>query len=179
MTYPEKNREMSPVAQALLMVFYGAIIFFAALMQCSPLKLFGITPDITFALVCAIGFISGERYGGIFGLTGGVLIMALGSGDVSFAPIMQTVCGYLCGVLPKLILRRNFLSYLVFTAIMGAIHIFFSAIYLFLLSESYEIWSVIGKRIVPELFSCIILMIAAYGIIFLLYKLFKGKRNNK
>ncbi len=179
MTFSDKRKRMSPVTHLMYIVFFGAVIFFASLMQCSSLTVFGITPDITFSLVCAIGFIVGEKYGGIFGLFGGLLITALGSGEISFSPILYTVCGYLCGVLPNLILRRNFLSYLVYTPIMGAVHIFFSVMYLFLLSKSYEIWSVIGKRILPELFSCMILMIAAYGVIFLIYKLFKGKRNNK
>ena len=179
MTALKKRRELSPITHALCIVFFGITVFFAALMQCSGLTVSGITPDLTFALVCAIGFIAGEKYGGLFGLFGGVLVMALGSGGITLAPIMMTLCGYASGALPNIILRRNFLSYLVYTAAMGGVHIFFTLIYIFLLSESYDIWSVIGIRIVPEFFSCAVLMIAAYGVVFLLYKLFKGERNNK
>ncbi len=179
MTFSEKKRALPPHLNVLCILFFGLALSFSAILQCSGLTLFGVIPDFTFSLVCAIGFILGERYGACFGLFGGVLIMYLGSGEISFSPIMLTLCGYVCGALPTLILRRNFLSYLVYTVIMGAVHIFFTVIYLFLFSNSYDLWAVIGKRILPELILCIILMIAEYGVVFLLYKLFKGKRKNK
>ncbi len=171
-----KKRGLSPLANTFCIIIFALLLIFSALLQCAGISMLGVTPDITFALVCAIGFVYGERYGGIFGLCGGVLIAALGSGGISLSPIMFTLCGYLCGALPEVILRRNFLSYLVYTPMMGAIHIFFTLIYYIMLSQSYEIWSVIGKRIIPEFFSCVVPMIMFYAVVIVIYKLFKGKR---
>ncbi|MGM9645013.1 MAG: hypothetical protein ACI3X1_08000 [Eubacteriales bacterium] len=173
-----KKSEISAVSHVLYSVFFTVLLIFTAILQCSDITFFGIVPDLSFAAVCAVGFIAGERYGGIFGLVGGVLIWALGSSGISLSPILFTFCGYLCGALPRVILRRNFLSYLVFTPIMGAIHIFFTLIYYIMLSESYDIWSVFGKRIIPEFFSCIIFMTVAYGAVKIIYMLFKGKKKD-
>lgn len=174
-----KKSGISLVSHVLYSIFFILILIFSATFQCSDITFFGIVPDFTFAAVCAVGFVAGERYGSIFGLLGGVLICVLGSSGISLSPILFTFCGYLCGVLPRVILRRNFLSYLVFTPIMGAIHIFFTLIYYIMLSESYDIWSVFGKRIIPEFFSCIIFMTVAYGAVKIIYMLFKGKKDSK
>ncbi len=173
-----KKGEISPLSHALYIIFFTVLLLFGAVLQCSGISFFGVIPDIAFSIICAIGFIAGERYGAIFGLCGGVLISALGSSGISLSPILFTLCGYLCGALPGVMLRRNYLSYLVYTPIMGSIHIFFTLIYYIMLSESYDILSVFGRRIIPELFSCIILMAVAYGAIKLIYRSFKGKKKD-
>ena len=170
-----RKKEISIISHCLYSIFFALLLLASAIFQCSDIEIFGVLPDIEFSIVCAIGFIAKEKYGGIFGLLGGVLIMALGSGGISLAPILFTLCGYLSGALPGVILRRNFLSYLVFSAIFGALHIFFTLIYYVLLSQSFEIWNVIGKKIIPEFFSCVICMIPAYFAVLGVYTLFKGK----
>lgn len=170
-----RKKEISPLTHALYITFFSILTVFCAILQCSDIRMFGIIPDITFGLVCAIGFVAKERYGGIFGLCGGVLVMALGTSGISLAPVMFTLCAYLSGVLPGIILRRNFLSYLVFSVMMGAIHIFFTLIYYVMMSQSFEFWAVVGKQMIPELFSCIICMVTAYFAVLGIYTLFKGK----
>ncbi len=174
-----RKKEIPLISHALYITFFTLLTVICAILQCSSITLFGVLPNITFGLVCAIGFVAKERYGGIFGLLGGVLIMALGSSGISLAPILFTLCGYLSGALPNVILRRNFLSYLVFTVMMGGIHIFFTLIYYIMVSQSFEIWSVIGRRMIPELFSCIVCMIPAYFAVLGIYNLFKGKDNRR
>ena len=172
-----EKKETSLISHALYIVFFTSFIFFCAILQCSSIKLFGILPDITFCMVCAIGFVAKEKYGGIFGLCGGVLIMALGSSGLSLAPVLFTFCGYLSGVLPRIALRRNFLSYLIFAPLMGAIHVFFTFMYYIMASKSSQIWNAIGRLIIPEFFSCIICLIPAYFAVLGVYTLFKGKNN--
>lgn len=171
-----KKGDVSAIGHTLNIIFFSVFVVFAVLLQCADIQLFGEIPDITFALICAIGFVAGERYGGIFGLIGGVLLAALGGGGISLSPILFTFCGYLCGAMPRVMLRRNFLSFLIYTPIMGAIHLLFTLIYYVMLSGSYDIWSVFAKRIIPEFFSCVIFMITAYGAVRLIYQLFKGKK---
>ncbi len=174
-----EKRERSWLSHAICIIIFTALVWFVAVMQCTNISLFGITPDVTFALVCAIGFVAGERYGALFGLFGGVLVMALGSSGISFAPVMLTLCGYLCGAVPNVFLRRNFLSYLVYCAIMGGIHMIFTVIYFIMLSGSYEIWSALGRLILPEFFGAAVCMIPSYGIILGIFKLFKGKKKDQ
>ncbi len=171
-----KKRRMTPLSHALCIISFTVLLIFSSALQCADISLFGVIPDITFALVCAIGFICGERYGAIFGLCGGCLIMAQGTGGASLSPLMFTFCGYLCGALPNVIFRRNFLSYIIYTPIMGAIHMFFTLVYYIMLSESYEIWSVFSRHIIPEFFSCILCMIAAYTAVRPIYKLFNLRK---
>ena len=179
MTVNERNkREISPISHVIYILIFSIFLVVAAIFQCADIRLIGVVPDFTFALICAIGFILGERYGAIFGISGGVLIWALGTGGVSFSPILYTLCGYLCGALPRVILRRNFLSYLVHTAMMGGIHLLFTFLYFILLSSSYEIWQAFGKLILPEFILCVIFMIASYGAVKLIFTIFKGKKKD-
>ena len=171
-----KGGKIAPLSHALYILFFSVFMIFAAVFQCADVSFFGAKPDFCFALVCAIGFILGERYGAIYGLSGGVLIWALGSGGVSLSPILFALCGYLCGALPRVMLRRNFLSYLVYTVMMGAIHLLFTLIYIVMLSESYDIWGAFAGQIIPEFISCVTFMTVAYGTVKLIYTLFKGKK---
>ena len=174
-----RKKDISVLSHALYITFFTLLTVICAILQCSNIVLFGVLPDVTFGVICAIGFVAKERYGGIFGLLGGVLIMSLGTSGISLAPILFTFCGYLCGALPNIILRRNFLSYLVFTVMMGAIHIFFTLIHYIMVSQSFEIWGVIGRHMIPELFSCTVCMIPAYFTVLGIYTLFKGKDNRR
>ena len=179
MTVDERKKgKLSGLSHALYILTFSIMLIISALLQCADITLLGVVPDLCFALVCAIGFILGEKYGAIFGLCGGVLIWALGSGGISLSPILFALCGYLCGALPEIILRRNFLSYLVYTAMMGGVHLLFTLIYFIMLSESYEIWGAFGKLMIPEFILCVIFMIAAYGAVRLIYTLFKGKKKD-
>ena len=170
-----KNKTLSPISHAIYIVLFGVLVVASALLQCSEITVLGIRPDITFALTCAIGFILGELYGAVFGLCAGLLVMYLGTSGISFSPVMFTLCGYLCGALPKILLRRNFLSYTVYTAIMGGIHVIFTLLYYFLMSQSYEIWLVIAQKIIPDFLTTAVCMLFTYFLILSIYTLFKGK----
>ena len=170
-----KKGKISPISHAIYIVLFSFLVIASTLVQCSDISIFGIKPDITFALICAIGFVLGEGYGAIFGLCAGLLVMYLGSSGISLSPVMFTLCGYFCGALPKILLRRNFLSYTVYTAMMGGIHVIFTLLYYFLMSQSYEIWLVIAQKIIPDFLTTAVCMNLVYFLILGIYTLFKGK----
>lgn len=170
-----KKKSVSPISNSIYIICFSILVLICVFLQCTDISVLGIKPDITFALVCAIGFILGEAYGAVFGLCSGLLIMYLGSSGISFSPVLYTLCGYFCGVLPKFIFRRNFLSYLIYTAIMGGAHVIFTVIYYFLVSQSFEIWLVIIQKIIPDFLITSVCMIPTYFLIFGIYTLFKGK----
>lgn len=175
----DRKEKLSILSHIAISASFAVLTVIAVVLQCADIKMLGRIPDFTFALVCAIGFVAKERYGAIFGLVGGVLVMALGGTGISLAPICFTLCGYLAGALPDVILRRNFLSYLVFCAMMGGIHTLFSLIYYVMLSQSSEIWSVIGKMIIPDFITSVICMIPEYLAVLGIYTLLKGKTQGK
>ncbi len=173
-----KKSEISAIGHLICILIFTLVIIFTALLQCSGITFLGVIPNIAFSLVCSIGFIMGERYGAIFGLCGGMLISILGSSGISSAPVLFTLCGYLCGVLPNVFFSRNFVSFLIYIPIMWAIHTIFTLVFYIMLSASYEIWGIIARKMIPELISCIICMVTAYGIVKLIYKLSKGKKKD-
>ena len=173
-----RKGKITPISHALYILSFGIIMLFSAVLQCSGLTVLGAVPDLCFALVCAIGFILGEKYGAIFGLVGGIFIWALGSGGISLSMILYALCGYICGALPRLILRRNFLSYLVYTAMMGGIHLLFTFVYFIMISTGYEIWQAYARLIIPEFILCVIFMTVFYGAVKLIYTIFKEKKKD-
>ena len=175
----DRKDKLSILSHIAISIASVIILFVAVILQCADIRIMGRIPDFTFALVCAIGFVARERYGAIFGLLGGVLVMALGGSGISLAPVCFTLCAYLSGVLPNIILRRNFLSYLIFCAMLGGIHTFFSLVYYVMISESSEIWNVIGRMMIPDFITTVICMIPAYFAVLGIYTLFKGKTQGK
>ena len=171
----DRKEKLSPISHIAISFIFTLLIVIAVILQCANINMLGRIPDFAFAVVCAIGFVSREKYGAIFGIVGGILVSSLGGIGISLAPISFMLCGYMAGVLPDIVLRRNFLSYLVYCAILGGIHTLFSLIYYVMLSESSEIWSVIGKMIIPDFITTVICMIPAYFAVLGIYTLLKGK----
>ena len=175
----DRKENLSLISHIAISFFFTLLTVIAVIFQCANVNMLGRIPDFAFAIVCAIGFVSREKYGAIFGLIGGILISSLGGVGISLAPICFTLCGFMAGLLPDIILRRNFLSYLVYCAMLGGIHTLFSLIYYIMLSESSEIWSVIGKMIIPDFITTVICMIPAYFAVLGIYTLLKGKTQGK
>jgi rod shape-determining protein MreD len=162
-------------------VIYSACIFIllvlGAFLQIGGIELFGAAPAITLALVCAVGFIFGDKYGAIFAIFAGALIDILSSAGFSLIPVMYFICGYLCGKLRGVILRVNFPSFLVFATLAGVIREIFTLIYFALHSKSFELSKLIIELLIPEYFAYIVCVIPAYFAVLAIYLLFKGKEN--
>ena len=160
---------------------YGICIFallvLGAFFQISGVKFFGTSPAITLALVCATGFIFGDKYGAIFAIFAGALIDILSSAGFSLIPVTYFLCGYLCGKLRGVILRVNFPSFLVFATLAGIVREIFTLIYFALNSKSFELSKVIIKLLIPEYFAYLVCVIPAYFAVLAIYLLFKGKEN--
>ena len=145
--------------------------------QISGIEIFGAVPAISLALVCAVGFIFGDKYGAIFAIFAGALVDILSSTGFSLIPVMYLFCGYLCGKLRGVILRINFPSFLVFAAIAGVVREIFTLIYFAINSKSFEVSKVIIELLIPEYFAYFLCVIPAYFAVLVIYLLFKGKEN--
>lgn len=172
-----EDKEKNIGSLILYSFLFSILLIFAAIFQCSGIKIFGVVPNVTFTLVCAIGFIAGEKFGSVFGLLGGILISSLGEADGSLAPVLYVICGYLCGALLQVILNKNFLSFLVYGAVMGVMRGFFTLIYFAILSKDFNLWKLITDLLFAEFFVHILCIIPIYFIVLGIYLLFKGKNN--
>lgn len=170
----EKGRK-KPLKTVIYILFFSTILFCSAIAQTTFLEFFGKSADLTLALVCAIGFIAGERMGSILGLVSGILISYLGGSGLSFAPIIYVICGYFCGAAVGWFLSRNLPSFLLYSLLAGVVKEIFTVIYFGLFSSSFDIWQIFIKITVQEYLAFIVCVIPAYGIILGIFTLFKGK----
>lgn len=173
------KKKTKPLRTIIYILFFSSILFFSVIMQTTFLRLFGKSADISLALVCAIGFIAGERAGCVSGLLSGILVSYLGGSGLSFAPVIYVLCGYFCGALVGWFLSQNLPSFLLYSLFAGIVKEIFTVIYFGLFSDSFDLWQILIKITVPEFFAYILCVIPAYGIILGIFTLFKGKDERK
>lgn len=154
---------------------FSLIIFVSAILQTTCLSVFGSVPALTLAIVCAIGFICGEKAGAISGILTGALVDILGGTEISASPLLFMLCGYFCGVFVGWFLSKNLPSFLLYAAIAGLLREIFTLAYLVFISKSLSIWQISLTIVIPEYFAYFLCIIPAYGAVLGIYRLFKGK----
>ena len=91
-----------------------------------PIPFFGwsaASPALGLLFSMAVGFLHGEREGGIAGLLCGWLTDSAGAGGgVMLLPLLYLLCGYMSGTVGKRRLAHNLPSFLVFAIFGGGIH---------------------------------------------------------
>lgn len=137
-------------------VILAPLVIAGVLFEISFLDIFGQNPAFTFAYVTVIGFLLGEKVGGVFGLLAGYLLDALGGVGFSLLPIFYMLAGYLCGYMLNSFLRRNFLSYLVYACVAGLFKVIYTMLIIALHTESFNIIKIFTQTMVPEFFAFII-----------------------
>lgn len=137
-----------------------------------PLPLFGKTaaaPALGLLFSMAVGFIHGEREGGVTGLLAGWLSDATsGGGDtggIMLLPLLYFLCGYLSGTVGKRKLAHNLPSFMVFSAVGGALKCLLSvgvaAVSLKALPPAVWVW----MGLVPAWVLTVLFSAAVYGIV--------------
>ena len=151
------------------------LIFLSAILQTTCLSFFDKVPALTFSIVCAIGFIFGEKAGGIAGVLTGILTDILGSSGFSFSPIVFMLCGYCCGAFVGWFLSKNLPSFIIYAAIAGVLREIFTIVYFGLFSAEFSISNILVNVVIPEYFAYFICVIPSYLAVWGIYNLFKGK----
>lgn len=169
------NNRMKPYRTVIYTVLFSGLIIFSAVLQSNCLTFFGSVPALTLAFVCAIGFICGEGAGAVSGLLTGILVDALGSSGFSLSPIVYVLCGYLCGVIIDKFLAKNLPSFILIAAGAGFLREIFTFVFYGLFSSSFNLWQILVKTVLPEYLAYLVCIIPAYGIIYAIFNLFKGK----
>ena len=159
----------------LYFIFIFLVLSLTALIQTCNFEILGATPALIFVLVCAIGFIFGEKSGAIFGLIGGVLTDALGFSGVMIWTILFTVIGYLCGSAVGWFLSKNLPSFIVYVLIAEIIKAIYTLLVVGVISTSFDLFHIIGSIIIPEYLATAIFICPIYLVMAGIYRLFELK----
>ena len=176
-----KESERKPWQTAAYSLSFAILLFISAIIQTTCLSFLGKAPALTLAIVCAIGFIMGEKYGAVWGIIGGVITDFLGSSGFSLSPVLFMICGYCCGALVGWFLSKNIPSFLVYAAICGAVREIFTVFYFVIFSNGFSPLKVFLGTVLPEYLAYILCICPAYFAVLVIFSLFKGKdkRENK
>lgn len=136
-------------------IVFSVLIIISTLFQISFFKVFGQTPAIVLCIVCAIGFLCGEKSGAICGVIGGFFIDMLGSVGIGFSPVLYMIAGYLCGYFSKVFLKRNFLSFIIYSLCVGGIQSCVTLARFAFGAKSFNIIDIFIKTLMPEFFAFI------------------------
>lgn len=161
----------------LLSLIFIIIIFFSSLAEVTFLSAFGMTPALTLSIICAVGFIFGEKFGAIFGIVGGILIDCFGGSPLPLSPVLYMMCGYMCGVAVGWFLSSNFPSFIVYSLIAGVLREIFSVISVALISNRFDLWKIVTDLLIPEYLAYIICTPFTYFAVWVINCLFKGKNS--
>ncbi len=115
----------------------------------------------------AVGFLYGEREGGVSGLFAGWLADAAGSGGIMLLPLLYFLCGYLSGVVGKRRLAHNLPSFAVFAVAGGGISCLFSIAKATVIGGRFPPLSWIGRGLIPVWILTILFSPLVYGIMWI------------
>ena len=171
----EREKKIKPWQFVAYSLSIGALVIACSILQSTCITVFDKVPPLTLALICAVGFIMGEKWGAIWGIVGGVMVLLLGNGGFSFAPIVYMLCGYFCGALVGWFLSKNLPSFIAYALIAGVINEIFTVAYFGLFSRDISVLRLIFGTIIPEYFAYLLCILPAYFAVLAVFSLFKGK----
>lgn len=133
-----------------------------------PLSLFGwqaAAPSLGLLFPMAVGFLHGEREGGVTGLICGWLSDATMGESLMLYPLLYFLCGYLSGTVGKRRLAHNLPSFAVFAAVGGGLKclmtVALAAVELRALPPVVWVW----RGLVPAWVLTVLFSAAVYGIV--------------
>ena len=122
-------------------------------------------PSLGLLFSMAVGFLHGEREGGVTGLLCGWLSDATLGEGVMLYPLLYFLCGYLSGTVGKRSLAHNFPSFTVFAAMGGGLKCLLSvvnaAVKLRALPPAVWVW----KGLIPAWILTVLFSAAVYGLV--------------
>ncbi len=137
-----------------------------------PIPLFGwscASPALGLLFSMAVGFLHGEREGGITGLLCGWLSDATTAGTAAFGmmllPLLYFLCGYMSGTVGKRRLAHNLPSFVVFTVVGGGLKFLLSVGQAVLELRSLPPVEWIWRGPTPAWVMTVLFSAAVYGIV--------------
>ena len=123
------------------------------------------SPALGLLFSMAVGFLHGEREGGVTGLIAGWLADVTMSGGAMLCPLLYFLCGYLSGTVGKRRLAHNLPSFMVFSVMGGGLRCLWAfctaAVELRGLPPTVWVWT----GLVPAWVLTVLFSAAVYGIV--------------
>lgn len=132
------------------------------------LPLFGwqaAAPSLGLLFSMAVGFLHGERVGGVTGLVCGWLSDATMGEGMMLYPLLYFLCGYLSGTVGKRSLAHNLPSFAVFAAVGGGlkclVSVMTAALELRAIPPAVWVW----RGLIPSWVLTVLFSAAVYGVV--------------
>lgn len=136
-------------------------------------------PALGLLFSMAVGFLHGEREGGITGLLCGCLSDATSTGSAVYGmmllPLLYFLCGYMSGTVGKRRLAHNLPSFMVFSIVGGGLKFLLSLGKAFLELKTLPPVSWIWRGLIPAWILTVLFSAAVYGIVWGEQKLLEPK----
>lgn len=137
-------------------LLFSLLIFLSGVLQSSffpALSMIPASPDLVLISVIGLAVYDGERSGAIAGIGGGILVEALGGGaHILFLPLFYMLCGYIFGIVSRVFLNRNFISWLLYILIGTALRSALSLLHLMITEVDINLYLIFTEIIIPEYF---------------------------
>ncbi len=151
-------------------LIFSLLVFLSGSLQSSffaAVSFIPATPDLVLIAVIGLAVYDGERSGAVSGICGGVLVEAFGGGaHMLFMPLFYMLCGYFFGVVSRVFLNRNFISWLLYILIGAALRSALSLVHgIFSETDVNIIYLIFTEIIIPEYFVTLVCSIPMYFIV--------------
>ncbi len=149
-------------------LLFSLLVFFSGVLQSSFFSAIGLpaTPDLLLISVIGIAVYDGERSGAIAGISAGVLAEAFGGGaNMLFFPLFYMLCGFFFGVVSRILLNRNFASWILYALVAAALRAALSIIHAMMFETDINLYLIVTKVAVPEYFMTLICSLPMYPIV--------------
>lgn len=160
-------------------LLFSLPIFLSGVLQSSFFAasgLFPATPDLLLISVIGLAIYDGEKSGAIAGVCAGVLAEAFGSGAfMMFFPLFYMLCGYFFGVVSRVFLNRNFVSWLLYMLIGSGLRGLLSMIHSMFSETDVNLFLIFTEIVIPEYFLTLICSVPMYFLIRMTVRPFRKK----
>lgn len=164
---PKHGSDTSRVMITRKILVYGVIFFLLAIIQCSfftRLSFIPATPDLVLGTLVAISLFDSRESTAVSAVASGFIIDAIGSGGLSFSPLIFLATACLCGELTKKFLPR-FITFAVSLIPAAALSAVLSALLVRITSEGVSFAALLRSAVLPEVVCTVIFSLPVYFII--------------
>ncbi len=149
-------------------LLFSLLVSFSGILQSTvfTVSVMPAAPDLILIAVIGLAVYDGERSGAIAGICGGVLAEAFGAGaNILFFPLFYMLCGYFFGVVSRIFLNRNFISWMLYILIGAVLRACLSFIHIMMFETDINLYLIASEVVIPEYFMTLVCSVPMYFIV--------------
>ncbi len=149
------------------LLLFSILVFLSGVLQSSlfAASFMPATPDLLLISVIGLAVYDGERSGAVSGICAGVLAEAFGGAHMLFFPLFYMLCGYIFGIVSRIFLNRNFVSWLLYVLIAAALRSGLSLIHAIFTETDINLYLICTEIVVPEYLMTLVSSVPMYFIV--------------